>query len=30
MKITLLPPNEISSNNTKGSVYYYKVRKGDT
>ena len=23
-------PNEIASNNTKGSVYYYKVRKGDT
>ena len=23
-------PNEISSNNTKGSVYYYKVRKGDS
>ncbi|MFI5237533.1 MAG: LysM peptidoglycan-binding domain-containing protein, partial [Ignavibacteriales bacterium] len=23
-------PNEISSNNTKGNVYYYKVKKGDT
>ncbi|MCW9065831.1 MAG: LysM peptidoglycan-binding domain-containing protein, partial [Ignavibacteriaceae bacterium] len=23
-------PNEISRNNTKGSIYYYKVRKGDT
>ncbi|HEY6436909.1 MAG TPA: LysM peptidoglycan-binding domain-containing protein, partial [Ignavibacteriaceae bacterium] len=23
-------PNDISSNNTKGNVYYYKVKKGDT
>lgn len=23
-------PNEVSSNNTKGNIYYYKVKKGDT